>query len=89
MDLRKSLDRLQQLHVKGKLVWKDRVYFYLQLSNDDRVGSSSPNTGEDFTLKLSDEHIGYRFEKSRSKAAKLLALHSGGKSQTAMETYQK
>jgi len=89
IDIRNGLDRLSQVKINGKSSLKGRVFYYLPLNDDDRVGSCSPSSGEDFTVNLSSEHIGYCFEKNRDKAADLLYLHSGGKSKTAMLTFER
>jgi len=60
-----------------------RQFFRLELQDSDALGSHKPETGENFTLKLSDEHQAFRFEKEASKAAEMIRLHSGGRNREA------
>mmetsp|Transcript_53500 Transcript_53500/g.127254 ORF Transcript_53500/g.127254 Transcript_53500/m.127254 type:complete len:241 (-) Transcript_53500:218-940(-) len=81
----------QRLHSKG------RRYFELDISKTDSVhvedipphsGSdvrlAAPLSMEDFTLRLSSEHTGFKFEARAAQAAKDVAKHSGGTSAVAV-----
>lgn len=79
-----------KLHLSGRRYWK------LDISNADSVHELSsqepsaamrlatPLSMEHFRLCLSKEHTGFRFEKTVSKAAVQVQLHSGGTSSLAL-----
>ena len=61
-------------------------FFLLTITDADQVkGGSTPETGEPFRLKLSDEHINYAFYKDIHAASKAVLRHSGGDSAEALE----
>lgn len=85
IDIRDNLDRLKLASFpNGKVALGKRQYFRLVITDQDRVGDRKPDSGQDFELLLSNEHVGYVFEQDALKASEWLALHSGGKSQIAM-----
>jgi len=74
-----------------------RLYFFLQLKDEDFQQDSDPENnnnanlvapmseiGSNLRLKLSVEHSGFEFEKDPEKAAELLKQHSGGKGSKAL-----
>jgi len=79
-----------------KLHQSGRRYFKLDISKGDSVQELSsseasramrlatPLSMETFRLCLSIEHTGFRFEKTVSKAAEQVSLHSGGTSSLAL-----
>lgn len=58
--------------------------FHSNHGNNGTVRLATPLSMEDFRLRLSSEHTGFRFEKNYSKAAQLISLHSGGTSSLAV-----
>jgi len=92
MDIRRNLERLKPAPLRpigngAELLCelKHRIFFFLQLKDDDfpTVSSkqlSSPNGYEDFHLKLilSHEHSGFIFESNPHESISKIKLHSGG-----------
>ncbi|XP_063901877.1 uncharacterized protein LOC135121495 [Zophobas morio] len=73
---------------------KGRFYFRVSISDSDSVNSStSPASciksasGENFYLRLSDEHVGFKFEKDYRVATNDIRKHSGGKNSQALCVY--
>ena len=85
LDLRHDLDRLEHVNIRGQRDLKGRQYYKLMLRPGDSVPSGEmPYTGEQFKLKLSDEHQGFCFEPDGNKAAEMIKAHSGGKNREAL-----
>lgn len=90
IDVRQNLSRLHRLKFppQVELAIGTRAFFSLELTDADSLGSNgnaTPLSGEPgFTLRLSDEHTGFRFERSLDEAAKAVELHSGGKCSVAV-----
>jgi len=82
----------------GILVTTDRIkylwpignkhFYYVELNDNDQVkGGQLSHSGEQFRLKLSDEHISFSFYKDIHAAAKAVLRHSGGAPANALEKY--
>jgi 8-oxo-dGTP pyrophosphatase MutT (NUDIX family) len=77
LDLEQELSRLRRCTFQnGSTELKRRAYFRLELRDSDGLrGSRAPDTGEDFRLELSSEHVGYMFEQDPIKVAESIALY--------------
>ena len=77
LDLQHELSRLRRCtFADGSTELKRRAYFRLDLRDSDGLrGSRVPDTGEDFRLELSSEHVGYMFEQDPIKVAESIALY--------------
>jgi 8-oxo-dGTP pyrophosphatase MutT (NUDIX family) len=77
LDLQHELSRLRRCTFPdGSTALKRRAYFRLDLRDSDGLrGSRVPDTGEDFRLELSSEHVGYIFEQDPIKVAESIALY--------------
>lgn len=85
VDVRSELDRLELASFSdGSDALKRRQFFRLRLTAADAVGAKKPDSGEEFALRLSHEHVGYVFEQEPTKFANWVAQHSGGNCRQAV-----
>ncbi|GBG25103.1 Hypothetical Protein FCC1311_013202 [Hondaea fermentalgiana] len=89
IDLRANLARLRlAVFPDGTTQLKGRQFFRLTLTDADAVGDRAPDSGEDFRLNLSDEHVGFVFEKDAENLALMIDQHSGGKCSRAVRALE-
>lgn len=85
LDLRHELERLHHVAIDGQADLEGRRYYEVTLRAGDSVpGGQLPYTGEQFLLRLSEEHQGFAFEPDGCKAAEMIAQHSGGQNRLAL-----
>ena len=73
-----------------KYLWPigNKHFYFLQINDDDQIkGGQVPASGENFKLKLSDEHNGFAFYKDVHAAARAVLRHSGGTPASALERF--
>eukprot|EP00918_Siedleckia_nematoides_P051953 GHVU01113635.1.p1 GENE.GHVU01113635.1~~GHVU01113635.1.p1 ORF type:complete len:199 (+),score=24.70 GHVU01113635.1:2283-2879(+) len=101
IDMRGALDRLISLRKFGTDT-ATRHFFLLSINDHDSImmnhpdwnpaasdgrDPAPPETGENFFIRLSSEHVGYMFSRDSRLAAEELKLHSGGKVSEAFARY--